>query len=592
MDGASPAPTPQSQPLSFIASLLTAAALAPNASAVVGASSEAIEALNSAAATALGVVHNTVRDAAATGATTPPPLAVTATPAAPVVAAPSTSTLPSSKERKIRGSLLLGEKLLIITQCADKVPREALAARYGVTKRAIYGVWQGRVNSWAAAARGVPLGARCIQVCRFPLVDQLLFEWFMRIRSMGRKKMPISRHALQVKASELARRHYPGKHFAASNGFVDRWVKRHAIRSVHLHGSRGGIDLVEGEKRMAVLREKMVGMDPESILNMDEAALFYQLAPSNSYVLECDAKEARGTELQRAKARITLIITVNATGTFKSIAVIGKAAQPVCFRGNSDLPVRYYSQRKGWMDSTVYAKWLTDLSDEWATFTNKRGFLVTDNASGHDASAKNTRFDIDWLPPNTTARFQPCDQGVINATKTTYRREMMLGMLTTFDKHFDETSDERAARKARETRAKPGALGVADGRSPHVLDAMQFVKAAFDAVTPASIMRCWLRASCTPVDVHDKIRARLEAVAAGVPEPAAPRVDDAREIVTMLGHARSLVPDGSAAGEAPSANHFVSGTHPDALDVIVQWLDEETSPDSIFAAVGEETETW
>jgi len=151
---------------------------------------------------------------------------------------------------------------------------------------------------------------------------------------------------------------------------------------------------------------------------------------------------------------------------------------------------------------------------------------------------------------------------------------MVLGMLTTFDKHLDEMSNERAARKAREARAKSGALGVADSRSPHVLDAMQFVKAAFDAVTPASIMRCWLRASCTPVDVHDQIQARLEAVAAGVPEPAGPRVDDARENVTMLGQARSLGPDGCAAGEAPSANHFVSGTHPDALDVIVQWLDK------------------
>jgi len=158
------------------------------------------------------------------------------------------------------------------------------------------------------------------------------------------------------------------------------------------------------------------------MLNMDVAALFYQLAPSNTYVLESDAKEARGTELRRAKARITLIITVNATETFKSIAVIGKAAQPVCFRGNSDLPERYYSQRKGWMDSTVYAEWLTDLSDDGAMLTNKRGFLVMDNASGHDASAKKARFDIDWLPPNTTARSQPCDQGVINATETTYRR--------------------------------------------------------------------------------------------------------------------------------------------------------------------------
>ena len=40
--------------------------------------------------------------------------------------------------------------------------------------------------------------------------------------------------------------------------------------------------MMEGERRMAELREKMVGLDPECILNMDEAALSYQLAPTYS----------------------------------------------------------------------------------------------------------------------------------------------------------------------------------------------------------------------------------------------------------------------------------------------------------------------
>jgi len=105
-------------------------------------------------------------------------------------------------------------------------------------------------------------------------------------------------------------------------------------------------------------------MDPENNLNMDEAALFYQLSPSNSYMLECGAREARGTELQWAKEQNTLITTVSTTGTFNSIAVTSsKAAQPVCFRGNSDLPVLYYSQGDGWMESKVYAKWLPDPSE-------------------------------------------------------------------------------------------------------------------------------------------------------------------------------------------------------------------------------------
>jgi len=59
------------------------------------------------------------------------------------------------------------------------------------------------------------------------------------------------------------------------------------------------------------------------------------------------------------------------------------------------------------MNSTVYAKWLADLNEDWGAFTSGRGFLIMDNASGHNASATDDRFDIDWLPPNTTARFQP-----------------------------------------------------------------------------------------------------------------------------------------------------------------------------------------
>jgi len=83
----------------------------------------------------------------------------------------------------------------------------------------------------------------------------------MRTLWMGRGKMPIYRHAMNVKASEVARRQYPRAPLAESNGFVDRWIKRYAIRSVHFHGSGGGIDYVEREKRMDVLREKMVDTD-------------------------------------------------------------------------------------------------------------------------------------------------------------------------------------------------------------------------------------------------------------------------------------------------------------------------------------------
>lgn len=172
-----------------------------------------------------------------------------------------------------------------------------------------------------------------------------------------------------------------------------------------------------------------------------------------------DAKETRGTCLQNAKARITLMVCVNSTGTFKSISIIGKAAESVCFRGVEDVPVKYYSQKNAWMDAKVFTEWLADFSAEWVAFTVQRGFVLMDNASGHDASVASGRLDIEWLPPNTTARFQPCDHGAINATKRTYKRGMMRDMLEAFDQQFDKSPAEREERKRRDARARPGSLG-------------------------------------------------------------------------------------------------------------------------------------
>jgi len=172
----------------------------------------------------------------------------------------------------------------------------------------------------------------------------------------------------------------------------------------------------------------------------------------------------------------------------------------------------------------------------------------------------------------------------------------MLDVLTALDDQFDDSKAEREARKTREARARAGSLGVAEGRSPHVVDAIRLVKAAFDTVTQAAIMRCWLRESCTPPDVHAKIKARLDAAVPAATETAAVPVDDAaREIVGMLSRARSLGPNGGGidcpAGSGAGGERLVSGTHPDALSVIAHWLGEESSPASVFAAVDAETQT-
>jgi len=240
---------------------------------------------------------------------------------------------------------------------------------------------------------------------------------FLRMREEG---IPVFRFALQVTAGSLAAALYPGIEFCASNGYEERRRKRHAVGSIRLHGSGGGARDPTTEIKMEALRKNLVGIDPGLILNMVEAAIFYQLAPTNSYVLSHDARETRGTALQSAKERITGIFCVNATGTLKFLSVIGRAVTPVCFRGPlADLPVNYYSQRNGWMDKIVYRKWRADLAALLRDFTSGPTILLLENASGNNFPDAIPGVQEDKLPPKSTAFHQPCDKGLINTSNKT-----------------------------------------------------------------------------------------------------------------------------------------------------------------------------
>ena len=80
---------------------------------------------------------------------------------------------------------------------------------------------------------------------------------------------------------------------------------------------------------------------------------------------------------------------------------------------------------------------------------------MLDNASGHDLSDSLPGLVVEPLPPNTTSKHQPCDQGIIDASMSMHKREMM-GMLKAFEERLDKTPDESAMREAREAAAKPG----------------------------------------------------------------------------------------------------------------------------------------
>ena len=122
---------------------------------------------------------------------------------------------------------------------------------------------------------------------------------------------------------------------------------------------------------------------------------------------------------------------------------------------------------------------------------------------------------------------------------------------------------------------------MANGRSPHVLDAMTRIKKAFDELPSSSIMRCWLRADCFPVHVAAVVRELLDGAPAGR-DPHAD--DDAHAIFGMLRGARSVGVDTTDNGcVAAYGDLLVSGDDPNALPAVQAWFGEEERIPNLMA---------
>ena len=119
--------------------------------------------------------------------------------------------------------------------------------------------------------------------------------------------------------------------------------------------------------------------------------------------------------------------------------MIGTAKTPHCFR-DSPPPIPYTHQCNAWLDREKYKHWwyniLLPYIRQW---TSDSVALVMDNFSGHDMECQDPKGQVSvfLLPANSTAIFQPLDQGVISILKTQYKYQLLNKVIEAAD-HYDE----------------------------------------------------------------------------------------------------------------------------------------------------------
>lgn len=212
------------------------------------------------------------------------------------------------------------------------------------------------------------------------------------------------------------------------------------------------------------------------------AGLFYKLMPDK--ILKFKGDNCSGGKL--SKDRITVMVAANMSGTEKKkLLIIGKSQKPRCFKSVKSLPVDYANNRKAWMTSELFEKWLRDW-DRDLVKKKKKILLLVDNCPAHPNVTDLKSITLAFLPPNTTSVLQPMDQGIIRSLKTNFRKNLVLKMINCLDANEDNSSTKIT-----------------------VLDAILMVNDAWNKMSQSTIHNCFKHAGfivnhdCLPIQISD-----------------------------------------------------------------------------------------
>ena len=123
----------------------------------------------------------------------------------------------------------------------------------------------------------------------------------------------------------------------------------------------------------------------------------------------------------------------NAIGEKLPMFVIGKSKTLRCFKHIKNLPCKYKSQKKSWMDSQIFEEWVRKLDRTFGMEGRKIALLV-DNCTARPSVSDLTNVQLVFLLPNTTSVSQPMDQGVIRSLKAHYRVRVVRRLCRALDK--------------------------------------------------------------------------------------------------------------------------------------------------------------
>lgn len=330
-----------------------------------------------------------------------------------------------------------------------------------------------------------------------PLLEEAIILW---IKQREANKVPINQDIVKEVAKRLAAKMQlaPEDIPLFSNGWMSSFSRRHGLRRIRLHGESASVQEDVISDARPALAELVNQYAPRDVFNFDETGLFYQMAPDKTIA----TRQIEGS--RRSKTRITVALACNSDGSTKLPPLfIGHSKRPQAFQRKpaSHYGLSYRHSPKAWMNGTLFREWLLSFDRDMAV-QRRRVLLLLDNAASHDTSSLPLEaVAVHFLPPNTTARLQPLDAGIIAAFKSGYRKRQLRRAI-----ELDEA-------------------GQTNLYKIDVLTAMRWAVQSWDEVSAATIQNCWR---------HVDLFGNAQGFSASNSSSEVPQLDEIAELLCQL----------------------------------------------------------
>ncbi|KAK1151237.1 tigger transposable element-derived protein 4-like [Acipenser oxyrinchus oxyrinchus] len=317
-------------------------------------------------------------------------------------------------------------------------------------------------------------------------VDKALLRWFQFARASNR---PVSGNILKNQALKFAA-DLNADAFKATNGWLDRWKKRHGIVLKRAQGEKIDADVSSGnswvEKEPPAVLQRY---RPGDVYNADQTGLYYR-------ALACGSRAFKKTA--HLEDRLALLVCCSMTGEKRPLLLIGKSPKPRCLRGVGNLPIPYTYSSNAWMTSYIFQRWLK----QWDTslkVQRRRIALLVDNCPA-DRAIKLDSIELIIRPANVSSPIQPGDQGVIPALKAHYRRLIASKNLAATDAVGGVQPAPELARKI------------------DLFTTMLLIKESWDSVQSENILNCFRTAGFSKEGAPTSVIKEEAMVLDGFPE--------------------------------------------------------------------------